>query len=248
MSLSLLVRLLLALLVAGALGVGYFRLDPLVYADTAAETNRPAPAASRRSLVYRVAQTPITFAFSQPVTQAKLILHPAVAPAVRGKDDGFEYEVRVSWLGAAGQILAQYDVALQSDAPDIVYASHKAERFFRTGTDLVAEQDELLLESDRPALGLRIELRRGDEGIRGIDVRPFERRTDLAALSPETFHRLSNTTQEVILAPNAFPAEMLTLDEKGRLMRNQWRAVGPVGIEGRDYDMRVLYEAAGAGP
>ena len=246
MSLSILFRLIgwsIAVLVSAWMGTQF--AGPLAehLSQGTTATIRDAQL-SKRSLVYRgVEYGPVSFVFSQPVTQAKLLVYPVVAEADRGREEGFVYGLRLSWQDAAGDILSSHEVVLQADAPDIVYASGNTFRFFRTGPDLVAEQDVLLVESAVPAARLTVVPIIEDEAIFGVDMRAFEKRTDLAAQSAITFNRLSETTQRQLIAPNAFPANMLTELEKSRFVRNHPRAVGPLGVEGRDFEVRVLYEA-----
>ena len=199
---------------------------------------------SDRSLAYRVPQDrPLVFAFSQPVQLAKILVHPAVGEADRNRARGFTYGVRVRWFDAAGAELASYDQYLQADAPDEVFASGENWRFFRTRPELIAEQDQIITESPVPAARLQIEVIDADPGIIGVDLRLYERRPFLGTNSIATFERLSDEDKEWYAEANAFPAAMLSREEKYYLGVNAWRPVGPVGIAGRDYEGLVLYEA-----
>ena len=246
MSLSILFRLFgwsMALLVSAWTGTQFARPLAEHFSQGTTATIRDARL-SKRSLVYRgVNGGPVSFAFSQPVTQAKLLVYPVVGETDRKRENGFVYGLRLTWQDANGGTLSSHEVSLQADAPDIVYASGETFRFFRTGPDLVAEQDVLLVESLIPATQLIVTPIIRDAAISGVDMRVFEKRTDLAAQSAITFNRLSSTTQRQLLAPNAFPADMLTEQEKSRFVRNHPRAVGPLGVKGRDFEVRVLYEA-----
>lgn len=199
---------------------------------------------SKRSIAYRIPQNgELAFAFSQPVTKAKILIHPSVSEDVRSKGQGFVYGIRVRWIGADGEQISVHDAYLQSDSPDVVFASGEVWRFFRTRPELIAEQDQLLVESPEPAARLELEVFDIDRGIVGIDVRVFEQRVYLGNQSLAAYRRLSDATREQLAASNAFPAEMLTQKEKLDLGRNHWRAVGPLGLDGRDFTMLVLYEA-----
>lgn len=199
---------------------------------------------SKRSIAYRIpGNKGMTFVFSQPVTKAKVLVHPSVREEVRGREQGFVYGIRVRWRDAGGNVLSVHDAYLQADSPDEVFSSGQVFRFFRTRPELVAEQDQLLIESPSPASRLELEVFDIDRGIVGVDVRVFEQRVYLGNQSLAAYRRLSEDAKMRMSAANAFPADMLTLQEKSELGRNHWRAVGPLGLDGRDFTMLVLYEA-----
>ncbi len=200
---------------------------------------------SKRSIVYRIPENdPLAFTFSQPVTKAKILLAPSVTEDVRGLEKGFVYGLRMRWIGANGEEISVHDAYLQADSPDVVFASGNTWRFFRTQPELVAEQDQLLVESPVPAARLELEMFDIDRGIVGVDVQVFEQRTYLGNQSLAAYRRLSDDTRDLLTEPNAFPADMLTREERFYLGRNHWRAVGPLGISGSDYTLLVLYEAS----
>ncbi|MEL7189904.1 MAG: hypothetical protein AAGK17_10170 [Pseudomonadota bacterium] len=199
---------------------------------------------SKRSIVYRIPEKrALAFAFSQPVTKAKIIVNPAVSEEFRDQLAGFTYGLRLRWRDVEGNQLSQHDVYLQADSPDEVFASGAIFRFFRTRPELVAEQDHLMVESMTPAASLEIETFDVADGIIGIDVRMFQQFTYIGNQSLAAYRRLSESSRERLIQPSAFPDDLLTDQEKTELARNQWRSVGPVGLDGRDYTMLVLYEA-----
>ena len=199
---------------------------------------------SKRSIAYRIPSNgSLKFAFSQPATTAKLLVHPAVTQDVRAKKEGFVFGIRIRWIGANGEELSSHDAYLQADSPDIVFTSGEVWRFFRTRPELVAGQDQLLVESPSPASQLHIETFDVADGIVGVDVRVFEQRTYIGSQSLPAYRRLSEETQARLAAANAFPADMLMPEEQARLGENHWRPVGPLGLDGRDFTMLVLYEA-----
>jgi hypothetical protein len=246
MSLSLLAKGLVFLclaLIAGVSGSKYAAPIAAYVTDARDVTARDARI-SKRSIAYRIPQDgKLVFAFSQARSTAKILVAPSVGEEVRALEEGFVYGIRVRWIGSEDQILSSHDVYLQADSPDTVYTSGEKWRFFRTRPELVAEQDQLLVESPEPAARLELEGFDIDGGIVGIDVRVFEQRTYLGNQSLAAFRRLSDDTRAVLAAPNAFPADMLSEEEEFYLGKNHWRALGPVGRNGRDYTMLVLYEA-----
>lgn len=199
---------------------------------------------TKRSITYRIpSEKPITFAFSQPVTKAKILVHLAVEEQLRDLEGGFVYGLRMRWLGANGDELSTHEAYFQSDPPDQVFESGVLWRFFRTRAELIAEQDSLIVESPAAATWLELEAFDADTGIVGIDARVFEQRSYIGNQSLQIFRRLSNDSKALLTASNAFPVTMLTEEEQTNLGRNFWRPVGPIGIDGRDYEKLVLYEA-----
>ena len=199
---------------------------------------------SSRALAYRVPDgRPLTFAFSQPVDMAKILVHPAVTEEYRSVAEGFVYGLRFRWIDASGETLAEYEQYLQADAPDQVFASGENWRFFRTRPELIGEQDQIITQSPAPASRLQVEVIDQDPGILAIDLRLYERRPFMGANSTATFQRMAEQDRARLAEANAFPADMLTAGERYYLGLNFWRPVGAVGIAGRDYEGLVLYEA-----
>lgn len=200
---------------------------------------------SSRSIAYRIPDNqPMAFAFSQPVTLAKVLVYPAVREQARARKGGFVYGLRVRWLRPNGEELASHDVYLQSDSPDEVFASGEKWRFFRTRPELVAEQDQLVFESPSPTTRLEVSVIASHEDIVGVDLRVFAQLAAADAAAIAAYRRLTDETREQLTQPNAFPVDMLTREEELFLGSNLWRSVGPIGIDKRDFEALVLYEAS----
>lgn len=246
MSLTRISRLVIfAILAAIAAWAGsQYAIPAARYLSEARDSTARDTRISDRSLAYRVPETgPLVFAFSQPVNLAKILVHPAVEERDRANPDGFIYGLKLRWYDARGQELAVYQKFLQAAPPDDVFTSGKTWRFFRTRPELIAEQDQIITQSPAPASRLEIELLRPDPQIVGVDLRIFERRPSLGTNTIATFERQSDSRKANMTEANAFPADMLSREEKAFLGANAWRPVGPVGIAGRDYEGLVLYEA-----
>lgn len=202
---------------------------------------------SDRALVYRLRnEQALSFAFSQPASEVKVLVQPAVSVTDRARPAGFVYGLRLRLLDGAGAEIARHDIYLQADSPDVAFATGETWRFFRGRDELAGEQDQLLIDSPVPAARIDIEPLEPDLAIRGIDVRVYEKRPFLSAQPLATFHRMSERDRRELSAPNVFPMDMLTRQEMEYIAINQWRPVGPQGIEGRDYQALVLYEASQA--
>lgn len=246
MSLSFAIKMLVFVFLAIGSGIaGQEYAWPLVsYFKDAREITARETRISKRSIVYRIpANNHLDFAFAQPVTNAKVIVSPAVTHAVRDQKGGFKYGLRLRWFDVEGNKLSEHAVHLQAGSPDEVFASGATWRFFRTRPELVAGQDQLRVESPSPAVSLEIESFDVGDGIVGIDVRVFQQLAFLGNQSLAAYRRLSDSARDRLIETNAFPNELLSDEEKSNLARNQWRQVGPRGLHNRDYTMLVLYEA-----
>ena len=250
MSLTRLFHLLIGIAVMAGLGWGARE-----YADPASafwtrmqSADAPAVRITKRSVVYRIpADRALSFSFTHPVTQAKILLNPAVGEGARARESGFIYAIRASWIDRNGKILSSHDVFLQADAPDVLLASGDIMRFLDIDDEFVAEQDVLLFETPEPAVRFTVEYLSGDADIRGVDLRLFERRSDRNSQTPNSLLRLSADARELVMAPSALPADVLSDAERLEAVRNQWRAVGPEGVQDRDYRKLTLFEAERTG-
>lgn len=246
MSLSSIAKALLLAVLATFSVIAWSKYAPSVagYLSDARDVTARDARISKRFIAYRILpDRPLAFAFSQPVTIAKILVHPSVNAEARDQKKGFIYGLRMRWIGSEGEELASHDAFLQADAPAKLFKSGEKWRFFRTRPEFVAGQDHLLVESPVPAMRLEIEILEKPDGVVGIDARVYEQRAFLGSQSLTSFQRLSNDSRDLLSEPNAFPVNMLSDDERLELGRNHWRAVGPLGLNGRDYTMLVLYEA-----
>jgi hypothetical protein len=202
---------------------------------------------SRRLIVYRldpVRQT--TFRFTQPVLQARIITHPILAPGSAGPGESQAYAIRVQLLDGLGQVVAQREVHAQTALRRPDGSRRGPLRFYRGSNELVALSDEVRIAATRPFAALRLTSAERHSDLVAVDVRVSERRPLLASAAASAFIRYSSDDKVRLAAPNAFPPELLTAAERANIAVNQWRPVGPIGIDGRDYAMRVLYEEASA--
>ena len=174
----------------------------------------------------------------------KLIVQPAVRPELRDHAPGFVYGLKLRMFDAGGDVIEERQLHFHAGAPQSVYASGEKWRFFRGRQEMVAGQDEAVLALDVPASRIEVSLIDADPGVIGADVRVYEQQDALGDSDLTSFRRRSDSEQAALADANAFPDNMLTDAEMTFLARNQWRPVGPVGINGRDYEAIVLYEAS----
>lgn len=213
-------------------------------AEARASTGQPARFESR-AIVYRLQGDWSTrFAFSRPAEEIKLIVQPSVRPELRSYPAGFVYGLNLRLFDAKGDVIRDQQLHFHAGSPQAVYASGEKWRFFRGREEMVAGQDEVVVGLDIPAARMEVSLIDPDAGVIGADVRVYEQQDALGDSDITSFRRRSDAEKQALAAANAFPAAMLTDAEMSNLARNQWRPVGPLGINGRDYEAIVLYEAS----
>ncbi len=245
MSLTFFFRTLFFLIVAAASVQATWLYSPalLQYLVEARSSTMELAKFDSRSLVYRMDMNrPISFTYSHPVKLTKIIVQPSVREDLRGLEEGFVYGLRIRLFDAEGEMVDQHDKYLFSRSPNEVFASGDVWRFFRDRPEVVAGQDELLIESDPRAAAIEFSVIEAQEGIEGVELRVYEHRPFQESQTRSTFNRRSNAEQRALAQANAFPPDLLADQEIANLTRNMWRPVGPNGIEGRDYTALVLYE------
>lgn len=196
-----------------------------------------------RLIVYRLDQVrPTVFRFSQPVREARIITQPILAPGSASRGEKWIYAVRAEMLDEFGGLLEARTFHARSL---LIEASGKRRgpvRYFRSGPELIAPADEIRVAAERPFAAMRLTTALLARDMVAVDVRVSEQRPLIASAAATAFQRLSPGDRRRLAAPNAFPPELLTPAERSAIAVNQWRPVGPVGIDGRDYRMGVLYE------
>ncbi len=245
MSLTFFFRVLIFLTVAAAATQATWQYSPalLQYLVEARNSTMQLARFDSRSLVYRMdMDRPISFTYSNPVNLTKVIVQPSVREDLRGLEEGFVYGLRIRLFDSDGTLIKERDKYVFSRSPNEVFASGDVWRFFRDRSEVVAGQDEFLIESDPQAAMIEFSIIEAQPGIVGVELRVYEHRPFQESQSRSTFNRRSDAERRALAQANAFPPELLTDGEIANLTRNMWRPVGPNGIEGRDYLALVLYE------
>ncbi len=245
LSLSQLWDLLRLLVLAGILSVFALtagrRMIPLLL------TSQPQKAGevsiARRVLSYRLdPNRPTVFLFTQPVRQVRLITLPIIAPGQALPGQGWTYGIRAELLDASGKVVATRPLYTFS----FLFGKDGHHRgpwqYYRGRNELVGLSNEVRLTAGEPFSAVRLLTGPTDRGVIGVDARVYERRPLIASAAQSAFVRFSPGERKRLSRSNSFPAEMLTGDERVNIAINQWRPVGPAGIDGRDYNMGVLYE------
>lgn len=198
---------------------------------------------ARRVISYRLDPNRYTvFRFSQPVKQVRLITVPIIAPGQALPGQGWTYGIRADLLDASGKVVATRPLYTFS----FLFGKDGHHRgpwqYYRGRNELVGLSNEVRLTAAEPFSAVRLLTGTTDRGVINVDARVYERRPLIASAAQSAFVRLSPGERKRLSRSNSFPSEMLTDDERVNIAINQWRPVGPAGIDGRDYNMGVLYE------
>ena len=231
---------LAGILIAFAQSAGQ-RMVPLLL--TSAPQKAGEVKISRRVLSYRLDPVrPTVFRFAQPVRQVRLISLPIIAPGQALPGQGWTYGIRAELLDASGKVVATRPLYTFS----FLFAKdgHRRGRsqYYRGRNELVGLSNEVRLTAEEPFHAVRLLTGPTDRGVIGVDARIYERRPLIASVAESAFVRFSPGERKRLSRSNAFPTAMLSHDERINIAINQWRPVGPTGIDGRDYNMGVLYE------
>jgi hypothetical protein len=202
---------------------------------------------ARRSIVYRLdAQRATTFRFTQPVSLARLVFQPELARRALGPGVQRAYAIKVELLDRSGAVMDRHEIWSSAMPFGANGQRRGAFRFYREKGQAPGEigpDDEVRIASRLPFAAIRVRAGPADPGVLAVDMRLYEQLPLLEQEAEFAFFRLSPADQQTLSESSAFPPAMLTREERIALARNQWRPVGPTGIEGRDYAMKVLYES-----
>jgi hypothetical protein len=243
-SLSMAGRILLGLAILAGLAAAADQLSLRRTRQSGAGQQAEIADIARRMLVYRLEPARwTTFRFTNPVRQARIISHPILAAGTADPGESWTYAVRVELLDGNGQVIVKRDIYSRTILYDRGGRLRVPLRQYRGSSELVAPSDEVRIAAARPFSAIRLLAAERDPDVVAVDVRVSERRPLLTSTAALAFLRYSQKDKARLASPGAFPHELLTPDERSNIAINQWRPVGPVGIDGREYRMRALYEA-----
>ena len=233
-----------AILAALAAYGGWVWAAPLArYLVSAQDSTQMDLRIAGRALAYRLEQNrPMTFVLSQPAERIKVLAHAAVISSAADVVDA-TYTLRLALFDVNGAQIAKYRRSFMSGRGSGLLSDGRARRFYRSGEADIWGQDQLVIRSDVPFSRVDITLEDSDPIVKGVDARVYERRPLSAGDGRAVFLRRSEEERAAMTAFSPFPPEMLSASEIVQLASNLWRPVGPVGIEGRDYNALVIYEA-----
>ncbi len=245
-SLSTLGQLLIFAIVAVPLAwaITIFAPKAANYLLTAKATTGYDLRVSRRLITYRLTpKKPVSFSFSKPLTLFRILSSAELTRGETERENGWVYGYVVEMLDTNGKIIGTHNIYSRSVIRDRLNLEEDRNRFYRGRTPSITLDDNAIISSEKPVASVRILPLPYGPGVAGIDIRVYERRPLISSNALAAFRRRSPDEQSDLARANAFPPELITEEEMINISKNQWRPVGPLGIEGQDYKMLVLYES-----
>lgn len=247
-SLSSLFKLALAtLMITCAALFGWIHRDDLG-ARAVALFSRPEAIrrVSKRIIEYRLDPAiPTRFTFSQPTQIFRIISNPVMEPGSVSAGESWSYAFQAELIGVDGRVIDKRAIYSRSIRIGANGKKVGAEVFYRNSTDIVGSFDEVRIAAKTPIAAVRLTQASVGPRVKAVDLRVYERRSFVINDPDAAFRRLNAEDQSELAQANAFPVALLTPIERQHIAENQWRPVGPLGIEGRDYRLFVLYQAVG---
>lgn len=217
------------------------------------EVGRKAPVAelpleTRESVAYTAGEGwDLEFRLSGHADQVRIRSHglvPRQADGPTGRT--FAYALRIAILASDGTVLAERNEHLRTTI--VRFRDPSSGQYERVNFvddpsfDVVGTTLTILDLADLPSAEvLRIRLVAADSDIREVGVRVYEPEAIPEHSIAASWQRLSLTQRERLAEGNVFPVALLTEDETAAILSRRWRPVGPAGIEGKDYRVRILY-------
>lgn len=245
LSLGTLGRGLLILVLAGLAALLGWYLAPrfLALAGQEGVSGQDRQSAARRLITYRLdSLRPTVFRFSQPLNELRIIAQPVLARRAIEPGRHWIYSIKAGLLDASGAIIETVTIYGRSTILEADGRRRGPARYYRGSADMIGPVDEFHIAAGRPVAAIRMLAGPADPGVVAIDLRVSEQRPLIDSAAESAFARYSPTDRARLSAASAFPPELLTRAERMAIARNQWRPVGPVGIEGRDYVSQIMYE------
>ncbi|MGZ8944409.1 MAG: hypothetical protein ACXW1W_03175 [Methylococcaceae bacterium] len=207
---------------------------------------RLSPTASS-SLVYPVkSKQRLIFALPEDSSQLRIITNAHIRRTdALTVNPNWTYALHYELLDKKGTVLSvgvyhqHSQLTTYKDAQgEQVYNNYYANK------DLVPLDGRLILlrlQAIKGAAFLRVSLEADNPAIVETAVRVYVP-TKISEQQVATSWLRMNQEQKDNLAKNSvYPASLLSVAEQTNLLKNQWQPVGPMGIEGKDYQILTLY-------
>jgi hypothetical protein len=160
-------------------------------------------------------------------------------------DRDWWYTLRYQITGGDGEVLIDRTHHLRSKVT--FYRNERWGEFtssFYTEPDLIpadSREFRINISSLGDADAIRFKLIKKDRDIRDVCIRVYIRYEPKKEVPGYMWRRFSEKKKERMAMGNVYPPQLLTEFEKKQLLQRQWRPLGPLGAEGRDFISRKLY-------
>ncbi len=166
----------------------------------------------------------------------------------------WDYKLVAEFLDNAGQILEQrqYHISanlMEVQRPDGTTISSSF--YLDSGLSPLSGEINTINLQGLPAKisSLRVKLAQTDAAIVDVGLRVYQPKVRSEQETAHQWQRLSSQQQQDLARAAVQGPALLQAHEKQNLLRNAHQAIGPVGVEGRDYlvrDLYILFENQGA--
>jgi len=204
---------------------------------------------AQTSLIYTLDSERWTrFPFSTPQQATRLITHADVAATYRDDAEAeFRYSIVVQITDSDDATLREFVLnqrvgiaAVRDGVTNEVFTT--AAYVDATEIPTAAVTNVIDLSAlPRPAAGIRLRLLATAPDIRRVAVRVYERTLAGERRLAVQWRRLLPEQRVRLAEGNVYPPELLTDVERTNALRQQWKPIGPSGIEGRDWRGRSLF-------
>ena len=198
-----------------------------------------------RSLAYRIPDDRVLVFDLPPGAQTlRLFTHAELESAAAAEAaEALRYSLTLEFAGrVGGQERLTYHFRSRQTTPAAEDGERSRSRYLRSDQPLLDVRGTVLSVAD---LGFRVgQVRLSvdslDPGLTGVAVRLYDREVLAATRRHAQWPRLSVEDRRRLAVGNLYPQELLSEPERQALVRQSWSPIAPAGVEGADYDRRIV--------
>lgn len=115
---------------------------------------------------------------------------------------------------------------------------------FYTNNDILPASTRMFfipLEFTNDAYKLKVSINSLDKRAQSLVLRSYHQVENSPRKLFDMWRRLKEKTKESLAKGNVYPYTLLTADEKKYLLSKSWKPFGPLGVLGKDYNIKNLY-------
>ena len=199
------------------------------------------------SLVYPIKTGQwLTFNIPENTQQLRIISNAhIVKPDSLAVDDNWKYILRYQLLDSNGKIIM--DDLYHHRSRLTSYHDQQAGMFFGnfySGHQLTPLDGRLMMlamAAIKQTTAVRISLVRQNHEVEETAIRLYVPAQESEHSLASRWLRMSSKRRDMLAKHSVYPATLLSATEKSNLLKHQWQAVGPTGVEGKNYVSRTLY-------
>lgn len=199
------------------------------------------------SLVYPVKPAKwLTFAIPKGTRQLRIISNAHITkPDILNPEDSWKYALRYQLLDSEGKIIM--DELYHQRSRLTAYKDKQGGIFFgnfysgRGFTPLDGRLILLSMSKIQQATSVRLSFVRQNTEVEEIAIRFYIPDKVAEHLIGSIWLRMNTKQKQILAKHSVYPPVLLTESEKYNLLKNKWQAMGPKGIQDRDYSAKTLY-------